>query len=963
MLDRVQRWVRPRVLLPLAVVTLGLMVWLHFLDAPLRAVGTSPGGIVSLELAASAEQAGDIVEGWRQAKVVACARTNVWVDFLFLLVYSCFLALLALALRRGLRRWMYHEDHDEHSGFDRCCGLQARLLCWMAVGFLVAGLLDLVENVLLLRLLGGSAGPPAHLWAVSKFTLLAIGALLLVIGGLSLALLVQRAFPLLQYLFYCRYPLLFGALLVLLGPLCLTVAAELLRNLFALAPTQMRWATFLALLYAGTTLLSLLNVLRYGRTRFSITAPAPARVVDWILHYWWWLIAAMVAPLILTALVVSKPGLGHCVEIAVGAGSALLFYWVAALIQELFGDPNRARDETLFAGAERSLKVARNMHVDVGAAASRNRWLRRLGDWIERNFPGYLQGGQILPGHLQATLFVGLAMVAYVVGFFWLDPAPGNNASVPALGYVLLILLIFTWVLPGVSFFLDRYLVPVVLVVVAVPTVLNLATRADHYFPILEGDHEGAPIVASFDNSEDTARQAFPAGSPGATEPPIVVVAASGGGIKASLWTATVLTGLQRDLGDPFTRSVRLISTVSGGSAGALFFLDELEERGKMDDAAIDAVLDHAGATSLHGSAWGLAYPDLLRGAAPWFVRLFIDQQRDRGWALEQIWRHHLNHPDRGLAEWSRKVEAGKLPAVIFNATQVESGSHFLLSSLQIDTWHQWGSHGHFERYGGRDVPAATAARLSASFPWVTPISRPDPISPEGEKIAAEGRVSEEVAVQLRRHLADGGYYDNFGVVSVLHWLETVLGKRGESLAGRRVWVILIRASTYDEMDPTAGRGSEQDGWIYSTVGPVLTLLNVRNSTQFSRNKKELELLANRWCAERGVAINNFGFQLEREGPLSWKLTDDEYCRIACGWHDPINRPERRALVEQLAELTGSASDARLDTSWLPERCRQPAKTTAELCEALASTAPERPAPDPDAPSKPSRFQCRPRDS
>jgi hypothetical protein len=53
-----------------------------------------------------------------------------------------------------------------------------------------------------------------------------------------------------------------------------------------------------------------------------------------------------------------------------------------------------------------------------------------------------------------------------------------------------------------------------------------------------------------------------------------VVVAASGGGITASLWTARVLTALQGEVGTDFTRSIRLISSVSGGSVGTMYFLD-----------------------------------------------------------------------------------------------------------------------------------------------------------------------------------------------------------------------------------------------------------------------------------------------------------------------------------------------------------------------------------------------------
>jgi hypothetical protein len=941
MLERVEHWAQPRVIGVLAAVTLVLMVSLHVLGGPLTMADCCPRGIVSLELA----RGGDIdrvLSGWRAADLIPRACRNVWLDFAFIPAYAAFLALLALALRRKLRPRTPSQNRAAKSWRETLRAWRDRLLALLALAFLLAGLLDVVENVLLLRLLGGAAGPSSYLFAATKFTLLCSGLGLLVLGGVSLALRAQRNFPLLQYLFFCRYPLLLGALLVLLGPLCVLALSELLRNLFALKPAQLCWVAFLALLCAGAALLSLRNMLRYAKVRFSTKAPAPERLTAWIRDHWWLVIGGLATPVIVTALFISNAGLSHYGMALLGIVLALLFYWVTALVQELFGDPNRLDSETLLHGVGPGRALMRRLNIDLGAVAEHSRFLRRLSDWIERNFPGYIEGGKVLPGHLQAVLFMALALVAYVIGYFWLDPAGGNTSAVPALGYVLLILLIFTWLLPGLSFFLDRYRVPVVLVLVAVPTLLNLWSQADHYFPITSEKHSGAPVLASFNARDQYSRTSLHAVAPGAGEPPIVVVAASGGGITASLWAATVLTGLQRDLGDAFTDSVHLISTASGGSAGALFYLDQLSAKGTMSEEAMAATLDHAGATSIHGSAWGLAYPDLLRAFAPGLVRRFIGEDRDRGWALEQVWRDHLAEPDRGLADWSPLVAKGMLPAVVFNATQVETGSHFLLSSLQIDKWKPWGSRGHFESYGGRDVPAATAARLSASFPWVTPISRPKPTSNDEEDEDGTAVLSDE-ALQLRLHLADGGYYDNFGVVSILHWLEQVLGAPGQALRGRRVVVILIRASTYDEEDPTAGSTSEQDGWIYSTVGPVLTLLNVRNTTQFTRNKKELELLAHRWCAESGVGIASYDFQLDREGPLSWKLTDDEYCRIVCSWHDTINLESRRWLLTQFGQAAGAEPDA----SWLPERCRVQNRSTRQICEKLSPPDPRKPRPEP----------------
>jgi hypothetical protein len=58
------------------------------------------------------------------------------------------------------------------------------------------------------------------------------------------------------------------------------------------------------------------------------------------------------------------------------------------------------------------------------------------------------------------------------------------------------------------------------------------------------------------------------------------VVAVNGGGIQAAAWAAQVLAGLEEacreeGCGREFDEEVRLISSVSGGSVGTMYFVNE----------------------------------------------------------------------------------------------------------------------------------------------------------------------------------------------------------------------------------------------------------------------------------------------------------------------------------------------------------------------------------------------------
>src|SRR5262249_46644159 len=153
-----------------------------------------------------------------------------------------------------------------------------------------------------------------------------------------------------------------------------------------------------------------------------------------------------------------------------------------------------------------------------------------------------------------------------------------------------------------------------------------LGTSADHYYAVAPAPGQPAPsqwldppaVVNQWKTRHDGDRC------------PMVVVTATGGGILAAAWTAEGLTRLKGELkaapwqkgDDAFGSSIILISSVSGGSVGTMYFAEELAERGDPSplpngcDSAV-SVPDAARTSSLREAAWGLAYPDTLRVALP----------------------------------------------------------------------------------------------------------------------------------------------------------------------------------------------------------------------------------------------------------------------------------------------------------------------------------------------------------
>jgi hypothetical protein len=256
----------------------------------------------------------------------------------------------------------------------------------------------------------------------------------------------------------------------------------------------------------------------------------------------------------------------------------------------------------------------------------------------------------------------------------------------------------------------------------------------------------------------------------------LVVVAASGGGIQASGWMTQVLAGLQDEtsgIGEDFTKAIGLISSASGGSVGSMFYLNQFEngvlvnQSLKKDENelsknkyALSKIVKNATDDWLNSVGWGLAFPDLFRVIGlPCIPKLFFnelggDEKQgpyvDRGYALEKNWEKTLTVGGKKpptLDERREQILKGEIPIPVYNTTLVENGRPFFVSPMKfvpgimadyanessgktIDNtaldfktlYNNCGTNGDQPC----DLALTTAARLSASFPYVTPMARND---------------------------------------------------------------------------------------------------------------------------------------------------------------------------------------------------------------------------------------------
>jgi len=468
--------------------------------------------------------------------------------------------------------------------------------------------------------------------------------------------------------------------------------------------------------------------------------------------------------------------------------------------------------------------------------------------------------GELAPGHMLAiTVFTFLLMLYVAIGVGkW--ARLGYETTVSTLACLLLLVLMMCWMGAGLTFLLDRYRVSLAAVVAGAAVLIGT-------LPLPGSDH----TYRTFPHAPDVSPYAHQVLRIGTRTP--ILVAATGGGIQAAAWTARVLTGIDEslpdDLRDEYTHSIRLLSTVSGGGVGAMYFTERYRPAG-FDHTNLRQVVEKAQSSTLDDVAWGAAYPDALATFFP-PMRAVLG---DRGQALETAWTRSLE-VGRLLSEWRTDVWSDLRPASIFNATLVDTGERLLMGTSRLGWRQQRGLRNFEDIYKDRDIQVVTAARLASSFPYVSPAARPAE-SDDGF------------------HVVDGGYYDDYGMTTLSDWLDEGLEGLGDVSDTPRVLVIQIRS------DP-GERREMPDRWhgpLYQLWAPAKTLLNVRATGQISHNDGEFERLQQLW-RERKVQIANVIFRFCGEHPpLSWHLTRREKDAIEAEWqaHTAAERPELQAV-------------------------------------------------------------------
>lgn len=522
-----------------------------------------------------------------------------------------------------------------------------------------------------------------------------------------------------------------------------------------------------------------------------------------------------------------------------------------------------------------------------------------LGRFLKKHLPenvwiGYLDPKDGVPwgGHWLALTFsiatIGVTLLLDV----YRNVYQGESWRIPAICYVLTLALNLNWILSFFAFLLDRYRIPLLIPIAVLCTIGGNFNFSDHFY------RTSSPMTVGAISPYEVlhARQGRP----------VILVATAGGGIQAGAWTAEVLSGLQ-DLSrntwktkNSFADCLTLVSSVSGGATGSMFFLNLYGEgpQAPFQDGQMARMKNDVKDSSLEDIAWALAYQDFARIILP--IPSLSKQRKflDRGLALEETW-YKRGGIKANLADWRAGVKEGNRPAVIFNSTVSETGEPLLLSTTDLAEDTKSPRRLNFYKlYDNTDLPVVTAVRLAATFPYVSPAARRDSGQPE-------------------YHMIDGGYYDNPGVSSLVEWLDEGLEeivKRNELLP-EHILIIQIRSFPDEQREPKP----KKRGWFFQTFAPIKGLLSVRTTGQLVHDHDELAKLARLWHSsdkvEQGLLQDRIRFATFTfngdDAPLSWAMNKSQKDAIPDRWQQQIPALNKKDLAWVHCTLDVTSEDCR----------------------------------------------------
>lgn len=610
--------------------------------------------------------------------------------------------------------------------------------------------------------------------------------------------------------------------------------------------------------------------------------------------------------------------------------------------------------------------------------SARELWIGKLG---QRIFTGMariklLRVAQADPADMPLHGLAILAMLFSMAVYSVVGLAPASFFS-PLVGvFALLGILVAAY--GFIEYFLD-YVQPALIMALLIFVYLGGCNEYGLRFPDLGGLYDQPALLSEYQPTRDCALLPPEAiqfcgerRGPYAENQkrPLVVVCVSGGGLRAAAWTVAVMQELERSFAQmvdgsgrsmpvDFPCHVRLVAGASGGMVGAGYYVANLPAPPESPLRRSEDVLSaqYAAITQdyLTPIVHAMTYHDIRSLFSP------FGRPHDRGQALEAAWKKHLSGAlEQSFARLRPGEEAGWRPSLVFSPMLVEEGRRLLISNLDLRgvasndgtiiqaerdgqtdptlparkllNRFSYESYELFRLFPGPEVRqqfrVATAARMSASFPYVSsaPTLPTDP----------------------RRRVVDAGYYDNDGVSLAASWLFSGSNRDWLRKNASKILLVQIRDGASEERRklqdwPPDDTTPITRGLEFLTTPPT-ALFNARVGSSSFRNDGLLEILSQQLISE--LQLKPLLERLEEPEIAILTRAKERFTAqtiVASTADNPekLNELRRAIAVKGQLELDPQKRDKLEDLAWMAESPRWPAGEKNKWAQATQGLRPD----------------------
>ncbi len=374
----------------------------------------------------------------------------------------------------------------------------------------------------------------------------------------------------------------------------------------------------------------------------------------------------------------------------------------------------------------------------------------------------------------------------------------------------------------------------------------------------------------------------------GSEKPKLIIVNTSGGGLRSAMWTFSVLQQIDSITNGGLLEKTHLVTGSSGGMVGAAYLreLYKLKKAGAIDSYYHDSLQQNVGRDILNPVVFSAAVNDLFFN----FLK-FNDGEytytKDRGYAFEDKLNQNTNFLlDKRIRDFKVDEYNSSIPMLLFSPTIVSDGRRLIISPQPvsylsvtdpINNIRTTRNHDGiefsrmFEKQDAENLKYTSALRMSASFPYITPMVNL-PSTPPIELIDAGVRDNNGFELSLR-------FLYNFR-----HWIEA-------NTSG--VVFLQIQGDRYKNIYIENKTARTTMGALTRPVGGVVKSFD---NLQTFNNAKLIELIPSWYKGD----IDFISFQLiqpNKQVSLSWHLTEKEKKLIIDSFFNEYNQKELQKLL------------------------------------------------------------------